>query len=236
MTNQWHYAKQGQRIGPVSEEYFKSLALSGEIQPTDMVWTEGMATWVPANKIQSLSFVSTYDNASHSTTSEEWYYAKGDQKFGPVSSITIKNMATSGQLSPNDLVWKETMSQWTEAKNIEGLFPYVNPRLSPPLPTNPTTQSSYIQNQGDQSLIHPSNSPHNPVLMGILSGLCIAGLGQVILGQKIKGLVILLGSMVLAVLTGGISIFVTWPAGGIDAYLIAKKLKEGKSVGQWEFF
>ena len=169
MTNQWHYAKQGQRIGPVSEEHFKSLALSGEIQPTDMVWTEGM-------------------------------------------------------------------SQWMEAKNIEGLFPYVNPRLSPPLPTNPTTQSSYIQNQGDQSLIHPSNSPHNPVFMGILSGCCIAGLGQVILGQKIKGLVILLGSMVLAVLTGGISIFVTWPAGGIDAYLIAKKLKEGKSVGQWEFF
>ncbi len=57
-----------------------------------------------------------------------------------------------------------------------------------------------------------------------------------ILGQVIKGVVILLGSMVLGALTAGVSILVTWPVGGIDAYLIAKKLKDGRSVGQWEFF
>ena len=72
--------------------------------------------------------------------------------------------------------------------------------------------------------------------MAVLSGCCIAGLGQIILGQVAKGIVILLGSMVIGALTMGISILVTWPAGAVDAYMIAKKLKEGHTVGQWEFF
>jgi hypothetical protein len=84
--------------------------------------------------------------------------------------------------------------------------------------------------------ITASDPPKDPVLMGVLSGCCIVGLGHIILGQTIKGIVMLLAGMALAVLTGGLSAFVIWPAGGIDAYLIAKKLKEGKSVGQWEFF
>ena len=57
-----------------------------------------------------------------------------------------------------------------------------------------------------------------------------------LLGQTAKGITILLGSMVLAVLTVGLSILITIPCAGVDAYLIAKKLKEGKTVGQWEFF
>lgn len=84
--------------------------------------------------------------------------------------------------------------------------------------------------------IAASDPPKDPVLMGVLSGCCIVGLGHIILGQTIKGIVMLLAGMVLAVLTGGVSALVIWPAGGIDAYLIAKKLKEGKTVGQWEFF
>lgn len=72
--------------------------------------------------------------------------------------------------------------------------------------------------------------------MGLLSGLLIAGLGQIVLGQTKKGIAILLGSMVLGALTLGLSIFITWPLGGIDAFLVAKKLKEGRSVGEWEFF
>jgi len=87
-----------------------------------------------------------------------------------------------------------------------------------------------------QGLVHPSDPPKDPLLMGLLSGCCIAGLGQMILGQVAKGVVILLGAMVIGALTAGVGILVTWPLGGIDAYLVAKKLKDGKSVGQWEFF
>jgi hypothetical protein len=72
----------------------------------------------------------------------------------------------------------------------------------------------------DPNIITPSKSTRDPVCMALLSGCCIAGLGQIVLGQTIKGVVILLGSMVFEAITGGVSILVTWPLGGIDAYLV----------------
>jgi len=84
--------------------------------------------------------------------------------------------------------------------------------------------------------IKPKRSPHDPILMAALSGCCIAGLGQVIMGQTTKGVSCVLGAMVLAAVTGGASIIVTWPALGIDAYMVAKRLNSGRPVGKWEFF
>jgi len=72
--------------------------------------------------------------------------------------------------------------------------------------------------------------------MGFMSALVLTGVGQIILGQGAKGVAILVGSIALGAVTGGFSALVTLPLAGIDAYLIAKKLKEGKTVGQWEFF
>ncbi|MGO8748919.1 MAG: hypothetical protein ACLQNE_23385 [Thermoguttaceae bacterium] len=72
--------------------------------------------------------------------------------------------------------------------------------------------------------------------MACLLSLVIVGLGQMLLGQTIKGVVMLIAAMVLGVLTVGLAIVVVWPVSAIDAYMIAKKLREGKSVGEWEFF
>ena len=95
--------------------------------------------------------------------------------------------------------------------------------------------SSMPQNSG-RKMINPSNPPKNPLLMGLLSGCCITGLGQIILGQTLKGVVILLGAVVFGVITGGLGAFIVLPLVGIDAYLIAKKLEAGQSVEEWEFF
>jgi hypothetical protein len=72
--------------------------------------------------------------------------------------------------------------------------------------------------------------------MALLSGLCLAGIGQMIMGQVLKGFTILFGAMILSLVTGGIAIPFIWAFGGIDAYMIAKKLNNGQSVGKWEFF
>ena len=56
MTNQWYYATNGQRHGPITEEQTHSLAKSGELQPTDLVWSKGMTEWVPAQTIKGLRF------------------------------------------------------------------------------------------------------------------------------------------------------------------------------------
>ena len=85
-------------------------------------------------------------------------------------------------------------------------------------------------------LIYPSRPPKDPVLMALLSGCCIAGLGQMVLGQAVKGVVVLIGAMALGALTAGLSVFVTWPLMGVDAYLVAKKLRSGQPVTEWESF
>lgn len=46
--------RSGQRFGPVSSEQLKKLAVSGDIQPTDLVWTEGVTEWKPASRINGL--------------------------------------------------------------------------------------------------------------------------------------------------------------------------------------
>lgn len=51
-----------------------------------------------------------------------WYYVKDEQQVGPVSGEQLKQLATSGQLAPGDLVWKDGMADWVPASRIKGLF------------------------------------------------------------------------------------------------------------------
>lgn len=58
MAGQWYYTKAGQRCGPISDEQLRGLAASGQLQPTDLVWSKGMAKWTPARNINGLTFAS----------------------------------------------------------------------------------------------------------------------------------------------------------------------------------
>jgi TM2 domain-containing membrane protein YozV len=84
----------------------------------------------------------------------------------------------------------------------------------------------------------PTDPPKDPVLMCVLSVL-VVGLGQVILGQTVKGITMLVGVILLSVITCGSFLLlapVVWVISGLDAYKIANKLKQGTPVGIWEFF
>lgn len=54
MSQKWHYAKDGKRFGPITAQDLKELAASGELQPDDLVWTEGRDEWKPANMVKGL--------------------------------------------------------------------------------------------------------------------------------------------------------------------------------------
>jgi hypothetical protein len=81
-----------------------------------------------------------------------------------------------------------------------------------------------------------SSPARDPILMGLLSGICVPGLGQMALGQAIKGVVLLVVTVILSFITGGVALLVLMPILGVDAYLVADKLRDGRTVGQWEFF
>ena len=53
-TGEWHYAKNGERTGPVSSSELKKLAAEGTLQTDDLVWKEGWPDWKPASKLKGL--------------------------------------------------------------------------------------------------------------------------------------------------------------------------------------
>lgn len=88
---------------------------------------------------------------------------------------------------------------------------------------------------GNANANGPVDTSVNPILMGLVSFL-IVGLAQIIMGQVGKGVAILIGSIILGIITFGMSAFITTPLAVVDAVLIAKKKQQGKRVGEWEFF
>ena len=57
MDRFWFYTQGGStdKKGPVSEAEIRALMVSGELQPTDLLWTEGMANWAALSTLPDLS-------------------------------------------------------------------------------------------------------------------------------------------------------------------------------------
>lgn len=49
----WHYAIDGQQLGPVSEKELKQLFEAGEIKTNDLIWREGLSDWVSYGSVFS---------------------------------------------------------------------------------------------------------------------------------------------------------------------------------------
>jgi hypothetical protein len=55
MKTDWFYTQQGKAAPvPVPPAQLKQLADTGQLQPTDLVWQEGLASWVTASTIKGL--------------------------------------------------------------------------------------------------------------------------------------------------------------------------------------
>jgi TM2 domain-containing membrane protein YozV len=54
--------------------------------------------------------------------SQEWYYSVDGDRQGPVTAADLKKLADAGTLKATDLVWKDGMADWAQAKTVKGLF------------------------------------------------------------------------------------------------------------------
>lgn len=81
--------------------------------------------------------------------------------------------------------------------------------------------------------IHPTYPPKNLIIATILS-LLFGGIGQIYLGQVKKGFILTAIYIVLSMITMIAPLIALVSA--FDAYIIAKRLKSGTSVGNMEFF
>lgn len=159
----------------------------------------------------------------------QWYYTENGQPAGPVSFYQLQQKADAGNLLRTDFVWTEGQAEWKAAGEIAGLFSPGGPSAHRP-PAVPTAPAG-----GGGELVMPASPPRDPTVMAILS-LVLPGLGQVVLGQTVKGVVLFLlflGVWRSTACFGGAAVAI---AAIIDAYQIATRLKRGQPVGQWKFF
>jgi hypothetical protein len=55
MERQWYYVIGGkEKAGPISETELRQRIQTGQVQPADLVWSEGMGNWEAASQVPSL--------------------------------------------------------------------------------------------------------------------------------------------------------------------------------------
>ncbi len=65
------------------------------------------------------------------SATDGWHYSHGGQRRGPVTIEVLRQLYSSGELSPSDLVWQQGMPEWVLA-SAAGIA--TDPALPPPLP------------------------------------------------------------------------------------------------------
>ena len=66
----WHYTVGGQPQNPIALQDLQMMLANGQVQPGDLVWTEGMAQWQPAGTVPELAM-----NAGYPPQGPGGYYA-----------------------------------------------------------------------------------------------------------------------------------------------------------------
>ena len=54
MSTEWFFSRKGERTGPISSAELKALAGSERLNPSDLLWKEGMTEWVSARRLKGL--------------------------------------------------------------------------------------------------------------------------------------------------------------------------------------
>ena len=97
----------------------------------------------------------------------------------------------------------------------------------------PSTPSSGAPKS--EELVRPTQPPKDPILILVLNLLLFAGVGYIIMGQKLKGYVAI-GIWIVGLATCGIVSGIAAIVAAIDGMMQAQQLQAGHPVGQWTFF
>ena len=114
-------------------------------------------------------------------------------------------------------------------------IPPNTPSTPPPPPPPPGAGGPPFGGPPSGDLVYPTQPPKDPILILLLNLFILGGLGYVIMGQKTKGIVAMVGWLLITVMTCGMGSVIAIVT-AIDGYMQAQQLQQGRPVGQWTFF
>jgi hypothetical protein len=184
-------------MGPFTAEQLQALAKRGQFSRTHEISTDSVTWSRAANRLdlfpavqvepRPLATPPTEDppilDASPATAapppSDIWYYHQLGANHGPVDFTHLQYLAVSGQILPDDLVWKEGLPEWIAAGRVPGLIK-ANPGLSA-IPTAPVYVGVSPVQSGDFPRV--SGLAVASLVLGLLGWLCgIPGILAIIFG------------------------------------------------------
>ena len=132
MTAEWYYAKNKQKVGPVTEVQLKEAwPTPGKPSPTDMVWKQGTAQWMQASQVEGLIEAGPSEIVRGSVSPPlpplpppvpvaEWYFVNNGQQLGPVTVEQLRAWITPSDRS----LARPGMPAWAAASSLEDLSPF----------------------------------------------------------------------------------------------------------------
>jgi len=91
----------------------------------------------------------------------DWYYASNGQQAGPVSQEQLAELFRNGTVKPFDLVWNETMTEWTPIGKVAAFASYVPApapaSATPPAAATPPASSSAASSAAPYAAAAASN-------------------------------------------------------------------------------
>jgi hypothetical protein len=118
----WFIAREGQKVGPFSPSELRQLAVHGLLQPSEMVWTEGMSKWVEAGSIPAL-----FPRQGQ----KRYWLSVGGQVRGPYAADQLRAAVTARELSLETQACPETGKDWQPLNRMTEFRDFVAPPVSP---------------------------------------------------------------------------------------------------------
>lgn len=118
----WYYERSGERIGPITQEQIRSIAASGGLSASTLVWRNGWPDWQPleATELRDLAIPMTAGAAvSLAAPGTTWHYEWGGQRLGPYSETDMQALIAKGTLTRGSLVWRPGLETWTPVESTE---------------------------------------------------------------------------------------------------------------------
>ncbi len=129
--------------GPYNETQFKRLVDNDLASGDTLVWAEGMLDWQPAREVKMMARIFPKKQLAATPPSmpqmpiavdqSNYYVNINNQQAGPFNIQQLEQMAQSGQITTQSFVWRQGMTQWLMAGQVQELSAFFTQKM-PPMP------------------------------------------------------------------------------------------------------
>lgn len=157
-NNQWFYVVNDEQQGPCDLEELYLQFEKGVLTNETLVWQEGMADWLALAQVEALK--TAFDELKNQQNQaqekpDEWFYAEGDHRQGPVRADEIRALIKNGTLNSDSLVWQQGQPEWIAlryCREFSDVLSTVPPKIPPQ--NTPQTVAQPVDKKNDKTILY----------------------------------------------------------------------------------